>query len=117
MLRLLAIPLFIISGLSNKPPISEKPVEQNLQQCKVVEQANVLVPGIFHSGVVEKFGLNKTALRPQSARHNATDINSTATDNKRDNENPGPGTSKRKGSTKAQQTAELVSPFSVNLFF
>lgn len=117
MLRLLSIPLFIISGLSNKPPITEKPVEQVLQQCKVAEQANVLVPGIFHSGIVSKFGLNKTALRPQVARHNTADINSTATDNKRDNENNGPGPSKRKGSSKEQQTAELVSPFSVNLFF
>lgn len=117
MLRLLAIPLFIISGLSNKPPIIEKPVEQNLQQCKVAEQANVLVPGIFHSGVVAKFGLNKTALRPQMARHNANDINGMATDNNRNNENQGPGQSKRTRNAKVEQTAELVSPFSVNLFF
>jgi hypothetical protein len=117
MVRLLAIPLFIISGLSSEPPITEKPVEQNLQPCKVVEQANVLVPGIFHSGVVAKFGLNKTALRPQGARQNAVDINGQATDNKRENENPCAGQSNRKGSSKTQQTAELVSPFSVNLFF
>ena len=117
MLRLLAIPLFIISGLSNKPPITEKPVEQNLQQCKVVEQTGVLVPGIFHSGVVSKFGLNKTALRPQTSRHNAADITGTTAENSRENDRQGTGQSKRKGSTKAQHTAELVSPFSVNLFF
>ncbi|ULQ50866.1 hypothetical protein [Flavihumibacter fluvii] len=117
MLRLLAIPLFVMSGLPNHPNCPEKPTEPMMQQLIEINPEPGPSQGnsVFHSGAVARFGLNKTALRPQADKRYKTDYNSMLSDNylQKDNADQMPA---RKSGHSAGEATGMVSPLTVNLF-
>lgn len=119
MLRLLALPLFIMSGLPNKPPDCEKPAETIVQQAVELNQELCCCQTIrvFHSGTVAQFGLNKTALAPQGDKRNKPGIPKVKSDNIRSWELTGTHLPKKPCGEVNNQTEELVSPLIVNLSF
>lgn len=122
MFRLLAIPVMILSALTNNAPVTAKPVDPVKRQGVELEvepcQGTCCVQtSVFHGGAVARFGLNKTALRPQGERKLKADYFTTVPDNEKQKGTVEILPSQKAAKAHASSAEDLVSPLTINLFF
>lgn len=122
MFRLLAIPVMILSALANNAPVTAKPVDPVKRQGVELEvepcQGSCCAQAsVFHGGVVARFGLNKTALRPQGEKKIKAGYFTVLPDNEKQKGTVVLLPSQKAAKAHAESADDLVSPLTINLFF
>jgi len=122
MFRLLAIPVMMMSALTNNAPETAKPVDPVKRQGVELEVGSCqgfscAQSSVFHGGAVARFGLNKTALRPQGEKKLKAEYFTVVPDNEKQKGTVVVLPSQKPSKAHVSSAEDLISPLTINLFF